>query len=225
MKSVQYSLGILGATLGLAGCYLPLGSRVVSEREIGSRTDPVSSEKVAIVRREVRQRIISPVEPLSDEQIGHNYITWHHYYLLRGAEEQRLRFLEKGFRGFTDPHNQIEEIEQRVLSIAGTTSWIAVRAVKRDGPYVDLEITVFDDGLRHRITTLAGVRHRPASVEAGHQGLSYIRSLHFQNGNREIGYRTRDGAFVLDATTLLVRQLRDAPLVRPLPEPTAAPGA
>ena len=201
MKTIPHAWGLLAATLGLAGCYLPLSSKVESEREIGRRSAP----EAVILHRVVRQHIISPLEPLSDEKIGHNYLVRHQYFLRRGDTEQRLEFLEVGFRGFTDPKKRVEEVEQRVLPIAGTTSWIAVRAVKVHRPYVDLEIIVFDDDLRQRLTVLEGVhRQRPVLSRAYLVGLNYIDSLRLENGNRQVVYQTDKGRFALDPLTFAV---------------------
>jgi hypothetical protein len=208
MRPTLLPLAFALLVAGQAGCYLPLGSKVDSEREIGRRTDQATNTKTAIVHRVVRQHIVSPLETLSDEKPGHNYIIWHRYYLVRGAEEQRLEFLEVGFRGFIDAKKRVEEIEQRVLPVAGTTSWIAVREVKMHRPYVDLEITVFDEELSHRVTLLEGIHwQRPASSRAHPLGLNYIDSLEFSPGNRQILFATDEGKQVLDPLTLTVTKL------------------
>lgn len=67
MKTALFLPGLVAVFLGQAGCYVPLSSKVISEKEIGSRTEATPIAKAGIVHRVVRQPIISPLETLSDK--------------------------------------------------------------------------------------------------------------------------------------------------------------
>jgi hypothetical protein len=185
------------------GCMIPLGRNLHSERELGRRGDTNTQGQPAIVLRVIKERTLSP---LTENGYGKDYVLWNQYYLRRGAEETRLRFLEIGaiegmMSAAKDPHNTLRDIEPEVRPIQGTTSWIAIRVrkVEQAYHYSDVEFIVFDEALQHREITIERIKRRPVRT--------FIEILEYAGGNRQIFFQKDDGRYVLDLLTFEIKKL------------------
>jgi hypothetical protein len=185
------------------GCYLPLGSTVVSEQTIGTRTEAAANAPTTVILRVVKQRILAP---MTEEGYGKDYLLRQQYNLKRGETETRLHFLEISWsdvmrHGVTKPPYELREIEPEVRPIHGTTSWIAVRVRKVERYYLDVEVIVFDEALRHREVVIERIQRRDRSPRI------FIGNLEFADGNRQIVVHRDEGRFALDPLTLTLTKL------------------
>jgi hypothetical protein len=203
MKTVLAPVWLGFALLVQGGCFVPLGNTAVSEQAIGTRAEAAANASTAVILRVVTQRILAP---MTENGYGKDYLLREQYYLKRGEEETRLHFLEISWsdvmtHGVTKPPYSLREIEPEVRSIHGTTSWIAVRVRKVEHDYLDVEVIVFDEALRHREIVIERIQRRNRSPRI------FIGNLEFADGNRQIVVHKDEGQFALDPLTLALTKL------------------
>lgn len=203
MKTILALVWLGFVLLVQGGCYVPLKSNAVSEKEIGVRPDAAAGARTAVVRRVIKQNYLAP---MTEEGYGKDSMLREQYYLKRGEKETRLDFLEIGWsdvvtHGVTKPPYSLREIEPEVRPIHGTTSWIAVRVRKVEHDYLDVEVIVFDEALRHREVAIERIQRRNRSPRI------FIGNLEFADGNRQIVVHKDEGRYALDPLTLALTKL------------------
>ena len=183
------------------GCLIPLERTVDSERPVGARVDPITQQKIVILRRDIKERTFSPMP--TDGSFTKGYTIWTQYYLKRRENESRLEFLEVSLaemltHDYSKPPVTPSEIVQDVRSIQGTTSWIALRSggERIDDPTRTLEIIVFDEALHHQKITIRRIKPRPQGAQTS---FDYLK---FDDDRRHAVIQKIEGQFTLDLLTL-----------------------
>jgi hypothetical protein len=173
----------------LSGCAsVPGGSSVKSEKVIGERRDGTGRVVATIVRREMMHDVGVLLGP---EGPGNHPIRYLQYRLVTGEKVVTLAHIYSIF----DP--SIYEIDDPVLPVDGTNSWIASRVYEMEANSVGIELILFDQS-----RVIQKMRIDGCLRGGEYSGSAFPTfAIDANKGNKRITIHSKNGDFYFDTVT------------------------